>query len=146
MKSALVTSVAVIAVTIAVPTPTASARIVSTGSMTNAAISRGTTRYATGSYARVSRASICSVTRIVPISAVMRAPTRPVSTRPVSSGPSSRMIDCREIRPTTESCTPPNSWYLVWNAVTAPMNAATIAASGSESTPMFRIWRIVSGP
>jgi hypothetical protein len=30
--------------------------------------------------------------------------------------------------------------------VTAPMNAATIAASGSESTPILRIWRIVSGP
>ena len=36
------------------------------------------------------RASICSVTFIVPISAVMAAPTRPAMTTPVKIGPSSR--------------------------------------------------------
>ena len=39
-----VTSVATVAVRYAIPTPTASARIVSAGTITSAAISRGTTR------------------------------------------------------------------------------------------------------
>ena len=43
------------------------------------------------------------------ISAVMRAPMRPVSTSAISSGPSSRTILWRAMSPTTESCTPGKS-------------------------------------
>ena len=125
--------------------PTAIATIVSSGTIVTPAMKRGTMRYATGSYASVSSASICSVTRIVPISAVIFAPTRPASTSAVSSGPSSSTMLCRVIHPTTENCTPGKSWYVVWYAVTAPMNADTVATSGIESTPICRICAIVSG-
>ena len=52
---------------------------------------------------------------------------------------------CRVIQPTTENWTPGKSWYVVWYAVTAPMNAETVATSGTESTPICRIWAIVNG-
>jgi hypothetical protein len=55
------------------------------------------------------------------------------------------MIIWREMSPTTDSCTPGKSWYRVWSAITDPMKAATIAVSGSESTPMRRICAKVSG-
>ncbi len=113
--------------------------------MIRPAMIRGTTRYATGSYASVSRASICSVTRMVPISAVICAPTRPARTSPVSSGPSSRITICRAINPTTESWIPAKSWYRVWSAMTLPMKAATRDANGNESTPIARICLRVSG-
>ena len=57
------------------------------------AIRRGATRYLKGLVARVSSASICSVTRMVPISAAMEAPTRPATMRPASTGPSSRVME-----------------------------------------------------
>jgi len=40
-----------------------------------------------------SSASICSVTRMVPISAAIAAPTRPATMSAVSTGPSSRVSD-----------------------------------------------------
>ncbi len=57
-----------------------------------AAISLGTTRYLIGLVASVVSASICSVTRIVPISAAMAAATRPATIRPAITGPSSRVM------------------------------------------------------
>ena len=54
---------------------------------------RGTTRYLNGLVESVVSASICSVTRMVPISAAMAAPTRPATIRPAITGPSSRVID-----------------------------------------------------
>ena len=45
-------------------------------------------RYFTGFVASVSRASICSVTRIVPSSAAIAAPALPATIRLVSTGPS----------------------------------------------------------
>ena len=54
---------------------------------------RGATRYLNGLVDSVIRASICSVTRMVPISAAIEAPTRPATIRPVSTGPSSRVIE-----------------------------------------------------
>jgi len=38
-------------------------------------------------------ASICSVTRMVPISAAIAAPMRPATMRPASTGPSSRVSE-----------------------------------------------------
>ena len=66
-----------------------SAKMTNVGSMKRPATKRGMARNRTGSMARVSRASICSVTRIVPSSAAMDEPTRPATTRAVSAGPSS---------------------------------------------------------
>mgnify|MGYP004355919041 CR=1 FL=1 len=45
------------------------------------------------------KASICSVTRIVPISAAIEAPTRPATIKPAKIGASSRVIE----RDTTEA-------------------------------------------
>ena len=58
--------------------------------MTMVASTRGTTRKRTGWIACASRASISSETTIVPISAAMLAPAKPVSTIALTSGPSSR--------------------------------------------------------
>ena len=57
------------------------------------AISRGATRNFFGLVDSVDSASICSVTRIVPISAAMAAPTRPATISPARTGPSSRVIE-----------------------------------------------------
>ena len=54
------------------------------------AMIRGAASTATGSRPSECRASICSETCIVPISAVIRAPTRPMRTKDVITGPSSR--------------------------------------------------------
>jgi len=54
---------------------------------------RGATRYFIGLVDRVERASIWSVTRMVPISAAMAAPTRPATISPARTGPSSRVTD-----------------------------------------------------
>lgn len=82
MNCAYFTSVMVTAAIRPLNTPKTPANTVRMGSMTIAAISRGTINTATGSKASVSSASICSVTRIVAISAVILAPTRPASTSP----------------------------------------------------------------
>ncbi len=53
----------------------------------------GAARISTGSRPTEYMASICSETSIVPISAVIRAPTRPTRTTAVSTGPiSSTML------------------------------------------------------
>jgi len=56
------------------------------------AMIRGAASTATGSRPSEWRASICSDTFMVPSSAVMRAPTRPMRTKAVMTGPSSRMM------------------------------------------------------
>ena len=61
--------------------------------MVSPAISLGATRYLNGLVDSVARASICSVTRIVPISAAIAAPIRPETIRPARTGPSSRVTD-----------------------------------------------------
>ncbi len=54
---------------------------------------RGSRRCVTGERPRLSSASICSVTRMVPSSAAKRAPMRPARIKPVSTGPSSSSTD-----------------------------------------------------
>ena len=80
-----------------------SAMTVRAGSMITAAINLGTIRYFTGLVARVSMASICSVTRIVPSSAAMAAPALPATISPVRTGPSSRVIESATTVPTRTS-------------------------------------------
>ena len=50
--------------------------------MMTAATTRGPTRYLNGLVESVTSASICSVTRMVPSSAAIEAPTRPATMRP----------------------------------------------------------------
>ena len=66
--------------------------IESTGSIIVQATKRGTTRYLTGSTAMTSSASICSVTFIVPSSAVMEAPILPAITKAGTTNPNSLII------------------------------------------------------
>ncbi len=78
-----------LAATIPAPTPTRSARPTSSGIARVHAIRRGAAITATGSRPSEYRASICSETFMVPSSAVIRAPTRPITTKAVITGPSS---------------------------------------------------------
>ena len=71
--------------------------------MTSPAKTRGSTRYWTGFTAMTSRASICSVTRMVPISAAMDEPARPVTMSAVMTGPNSRVMDRATVAPTRDS-------------------------------------------
>ncbi len=64
------------------------------------AVTRGTIRYWTGSVPSAVSASICSVTRIVPSSAAIALPTRPVTMRAVRTGASSRVSERATTLPT----------------------------------------------
>ena len=68
-----------------------------------AANTRGTVRYFIGFVDKVVKASICSVTFIVPISAAMLADTLPATIRPPRTGPNSRTIPMATIEGTTDS-------------------------------------------
>ena len=65
----------------------------SSGKTVIPASTRGATRYLNGLVERVTSASICSVTRMVPISAAMAAPMRPATIRPEKTGASSRVTE-----------------------------------------------------
>ena len=71
--------------------------------MRSEATTRGTTRYWTGSVPSAVNASICSVTRMVPSSAAMALPTRPVTISAVRTGASSRVRDRATTLPTKPS-------------------------------------------
>ena len=74
--------------------------MVSMGSMIMPATRRGAMRKRNGLRSRTFMASNCSVTAMVPSSAVMAAPTRPATTRAVSTGPTSSMTDLPTAVPT----------------------------------------------
>ena len=97
-------------------------------------------RYLTGFIAIVSRASICSVTFIVPSSAAIDAPTRPAITIPVKTGPSSVMIALLVAAPRNDIGATPFNWYAACHAATAPVNTAIMSTKGSELTPICSIW------
>ena len=81
--------------------------MVSTGVISVKAMTRGTTRYCTGCTAMAVRASICSVTRMVPSSVATPEPARPDTRSEVSTGDSSRVSDSATVEPTRASA--PNS-------------------------------------
>ena len=87
----------------------------------------------------VRNASISSVTTMVPISAEIADPERPLTTMAVNSGPSSRVKAITTI--STTSCMAPNwlSSEALWMARMDPPQAATMATMGSASTPMADI-------
>ncbi len=90
------------------------------------------------------RASICSVTRIVPSSAASDEPTRPAIMSEASTGASSRVSESE-----TTDATNPSAWKrskprYVCSAITIPVNIEVRPTTGSESTPTRTIWRIHS--
>ena len=96
------------------------------------ASTRGTTSLRTGFVASARKASICSVTFIVPISAAMPAPTRPPTISAISTGASSRMSESETTLPMNSA--PPNSAseYAVCSASTIPMKSEVMADDGDR--------------
>src|SRR5262249_44434277 len=80
--------------------------------------------------------SICSVTAIVPSSAVMPAPTRPPSMSAVSTGPISRTSEMPTMRD-TNILAPNRSMYMPsWSASTIPVNMAVRLTIESDFQPI----------
>ena len=77
-------------------------------------------------------ASICSVTRIVPISAAIEAPTRPATISPASTGPSSRVIDRTTIVATALCASKREKPVWLCSASTMPVKIAVSPTTGSE--------------
>ena len=84
-------------------------------------------------------ASICSVTFIVLISAVMAEPTRPATTTPTSTGPSSLPM-AMVMTPPIVDCAPKrmNSWAIC-SVMTMPVKSSVSPTMGSESAPRCAI-------
>ena len=81
---------------------TRSPKMTSSGNINTPANTLGVIKNEIGSNANASSASICSVTRIVPSSAVMVAPTFPANTSAVNNGVNSNKTDLVTSAPTTE--------------------------------------------
>ena len=116
--------------------PTKLETIVSTGNMIVVASTFGTTSFLIGLVASARSASICSVTFIVPISAVMPAPTLPPTMRDIITGASSRTSDSDTTLPMNIFTPNSSSEYAVCNASTIPMNSDVIATIDSDRTPI----------
>ena len=85
---------------------------------------------------RAERASICSVTRIVPSSAAIDEPTRPASIVAARTGPSSLTSEMLMTEPSRDSIPIAANWLCAWTARTMPMNVPVIATTGTLWTPM----------
>ena len=84
-----------------------------------------------------SSASICSVTRIVPIDEVMKEPTFPAMITEINEGANSKMIDCRVAKPTKYLGNNGLSVLMaVWMATTPPTKNEIKATMPKE--PMIR--------
>ncbi len=64
---------------------------------------RGATKYLKGLVDRVVNASICSVTRMVPISAAIAAPIRPATIKADKTGANSRVTEIKTTSATAPS-------------------------------------------
>ena len=106
--------------------PTTTDSAVNSGADASSARNRGTTRVSTGWAARARSASICSVTFIVPNSAVMAAPTRPVSINAASTGPSSLLIPMLTTAPVAVSIFTLWNCRKVWAHSTMPVAAPVV--------------------
>lgn len=88
----------------------------------------------------ISSASICSVTRMVPISEAIRDPTFPARIRLMTVGENSRMTLCLTVNPTIDmGMSGLLMLYAVWMATTAPMKAEMKATMPSDSNPRLLI-------
>ena len=88
-----------------------------------------------GLVAMTRRASICSVTFIVLISAVMADPTRPAQTTPTSTGPSSRPM-AMAMTPPIVDCAPKRmNSCATCSVMTMPVKSIVKETMANESTP-----------
>ena len=87
---------------------------------------------------KVTSASICSVTFIVPISAAIDAPTRPATISPPSTGPNSRTMAMATTEGTTASAenrAPPSK---ICKASAPPVKSAVRPTTGRLKYPMCK--------
>ena len=90
-----------------------------------------------------SSASICSVTRILPISEVMREPRLPTSSKLMMVGHNSMTMDVLAVKPTVhEGIQLLSICRAVWVVITLPMVMETMETMRSEPTPMASISNI----
>ncbi|GAB3927172.1 hypothetical protein GCM10028827_19220 [Mucilaginibacter myungsuensis] len=93
----------------------------------------------------ISSASICSVTRMVPISDAMLDPTRPAKTSAEIVGLNSNIVESREILPAILLGTSGlANWNATWIVATAPINTEMMQMMPKEPTPIETISRITS--
>ncbi len=120
--------------------PKTSASAVSAGITSRQASSRGVTNFLMGSAPSAAMASICSVTRIEPSSAVMPEPMRPPTVSAVSTGPSSRKSVNTTTLPTV--CWMPKRAMKKANCrvITSPAKTAVRVAMESERAPSATTW------
>lgn len=115
-------------------------KTVKRGSIDMPAMKRGATRYRNGLTDIELRASICSVTRIVPNSAQMAAPTLPVTMNAVKTGPNSTSMAFVTISPVALARPLSDNWKKDCAASTMPVENPVIATTGNERTPISYIW------
>src|SRR5207244_10889186 len=81
----------------------------------------------------------CSLTTILPNSADLAAPTRPVTINAVSTGPNSRQIATDTTAPTADPIPILLNWKNVCAEKTAPVNPPVITTTNCESNPISTI-------
>lgn len=95
----------------------------------------------------MSRASICSVTRMVPISEAIFEPTLPARINDMIDDENSSRSISRVARPVEyEGMRGDTILMVIWMVITAPMNIEMIITSGMESTPSLYISLIMLRP
>ena len=81
---------------------------------------------------------------MVPISALIAAPTRPATINPASTGPSSRNIETATTGPTAVSMFRLANWKYACAVKTAPVNAPVTITTNCERNPISAICWITS--
>ena len=102
------------------------------GSDTIEAIILGKTKYFIGSVDKVVRASSCSVTFIVPISAAIAAETLPATIKPPNTGPNSLIIPIATIDGTTLSALKRLQPSKICKARAPPVKKAVKPTTGND--------------
>ena len=114
--------------------------IINTGKNTTAPKIFGKTKNESEFTPMISRASICSVTRIVPISEAILEPTLPAKIREMIVGENSRMVDDLVMKPIVYSGSQGVSMFdAVCNAITPPINVDNNTTIGIEFIPICSI-------
>ena len=90
-----------------------------------------------GSIARTRSASICSVTTMVPSSAVLLAPTRPLIMSAVRSGATSRKVPKPAPQPRSPYAPKRCTRGAAWMTMIAPVKRAVTITMGIDFTPIL---------
>lgn len=116
--------------------PMRSAHTVSIGNTITDAKILGAIKYLKGLIFKVVRASICSVIRIVPISAAIDDPAFPTIIKPIKTGPNSFIIVIVTILGTTCSGLINMLFKPVCKTITAPIKTPVSPTIGKEKNPI----------